>query len=162
MSQRPRPLDSGVVKTFGSTVSEHWDWRLSARVRLASLGSVWFLVFGASLVAPLLPVLGIARMAASGAQLFLNRNLARRTPIASRDRYDWLLLGIAFAGAMFVSSFAQLTGHIPSMLVLTVLVPYSGLQLRSFQRSLVAHRGIALERLPVPFARAAEENKVAA
>jgi len=164
--QHVKPTGAGliveIVKTVRTTVSERWNWRVSAHVRLASLGSTWLLIFGASLLAPLLPLLGLARMAASGGQLFLNRSLAKRIPIAGRDRYDWLLLGIAIGGAVFVPSFAELTGHSPSMLLLTVLLPYSALQLRSFRRSLVAHRGIALNRLPLPFTRLAEENDAAA
>ena len=124
-----------------SKLAERWDWRLSARVRLASLGSVWLLLFASSLVAPVLPMIGALRMAFSGLQLVLNRNLARRLPIAPRDRYDWGLLLLAFAGSVAAASVARATaGGYSSLLLLPVLIPYSGLQLRSFQRSLDAHR----------------------
>ena len=124
-----------------TAIARRWDWRLSARLRLVSLGSVWFLVFGSSLLAPVLPVLGILRMAFSGVQLVLNQKLARRLPIAPRDRYDWGLLLLAFAGSVAAASVARATGDsYASILLLPVLIPYSGLQLRSFRRSLDAHR----------------------
>ena len=136
-------------------LAEHWDWRLSAAVRLASLGFVWFLVFGASLLAPLLPVLGVLRLALSGGQLVLNRKLAQRRPIAPRDRYDWGLLLVAFGASVAAASVARAAGDAhATLLVLPVLVPYSGLQMRSFRRSLEAHalseRGPALLEFPAP------------
>ncbi len=133
-------------------VCRRWDWRLSARIRLASLGSVWVLVFLASLLAPVLPILGALRMAISGVQLMLNQKLARRRPIAGRDRYDWALLGLAFAGSVFAASIVRITGdaHDP-LIFLPVLLPYSALQARSFQRSNEAHRlSITVPRSPLP------------
>ena len=146
-----------------TAIARRWDWRLSARVRLVSLGSVWFLVFGSSLLAPVLPVLGILRMAFSGVQLFLNQKLARRQPIAGRDRYDWGLLLVAFAGSVAAASVARATGDPEQtpLLLLPVLVPYSGLQLRSFRRSLHAHgrrEPAAPVVEPIPFAQSVERR----
>ncbi len=122
-------------------LAERWNWRLSAHFRLASLGSVWVIVLGSAVLGPLLPILGIARMASAGGQLLLNHKLARRLPLERRDHFDWVLLALAFAAAILAASVGNATGGSePRLMLLPVLIPYSVLQLRSFRRSLAADR----------------------
>jgi hypothetical protein len=112
-------------------------------MRLLSLMMVWALVVCGSLMTPVLPVLGGARMAFGGSQLLLNHRLARRTPIAGRDRYDWALLGLALLGSIGAAAAAKaLAGEMTLPLLLPVLLPYSAIQLRSFRRSLDAHNRV--------------------
>ncbi len=157
MPGEPLAADSRVMGKIYSGVAQGWDWRRSAQARLFSLGFLWLMVFGAGLL-PLVPLLAGARMAFSGAQLFLNRTLAKRSPLASRDRYDWALLGLAFAGSIAVAAIAGATGNRPSAALLLVLLPYSGLQLRSYRRSLAAYA----VRQPLAFPALSESERLAA
>ena len=116
------------------------------------MGAVWVLVFCASVLGPLLPVLGALRMLAGGAQLGLNHALARRMPIAGRDRVDWVLLGFAFAGSVLSATLVEVTGSTMPLFVLPLLIPYSGLQIRSYRRSLDAHRVQAEHSMLEPLA----------
>lgn len=119
-------------------LAQRWNWRLSAHMRLVSLCTTWLLVFGAS-VLPLVPVIAVLRLAFGTVQMGLNQALAKRSPLSSRDRWDWLLLLLAFGGSVAVAAMQRATGDSWAPAMLLVLVPYSVIQLRSFQRSLVAH-----------------------
>ncbi len=134
-----------------------WDWRLSGHFRLLSLSSVWALVFFGALAGPLLPLLGLFRMVFGTAQLGLNHILARNSPLAGRDRADWALLGLALAGSMTAAALAQANGSHAPVFFLPVLLPYTALQLRTFRRSIEAHREpLAMPiRLEEPLERAA-------
>jgi hypothetical protein len=136
------------VATLWLAANTRWDWRVSAHARTASLASLWLLIFAGALTGPLLPIIGALRMAASTIQLVLNGALARRRPIARRDRFDWLLLGLAFAGSCTIAAIGDYTNP---LLLMLVLVPYSGIQYRSIRRSWAAHSIVPPPLPPLPF-----------
>lgn len=150
-----------MVEPFYSAALRRWDWRRSAWWRLGSLSSVWVLVFLGSLAGPLLPLIGVLRMVFGGAQLALNQALARRSPLAGRDRWDWVLLALAFAGSVTAASLSKATGTTSPLFFLPLLLPYTALQLRSFQRSIEAHRISEPAPIPFPAARPAAERRAA-
>lgn len=150
-----------MVERFYFAALRRWDWRLSAQWRLVSLSSVWVLVFFGALAGPLLPVLGVCRMVFGGAQLALNQVLARHSPLAGRDRYDWMLLGLALAGSVTAASLARATGTTSPVFVLPLLLPYTALQWRSFRRSIEAHRVSEAVPIPFPAVRPAAERRAA-
>lgn len=134
---RPRPIIESMVIT-AKRLARHWNWRISAQMRMASLVVTWLLVFGASLI-PLMPVIGALRLLSGGAQMGLNQALAKRSPLNGRDRWDWAMLLLAFAGSVAISAIQQVRGELWTPTMLLVLFPYSVIQLRSYQRSIVAH-----------------------
>lgn len=146
------------------TLSARWDWRLSALARLASLVSMWLLVFGAALLGPLLPLVGLVRFAFSTVQLVLNQRLARRIPLGTRPRSDWVLLALAFLGSCLVATLREGGVSLPlPVLLLPVLVPFSAIQVRSIRRSLAVHaRTTGAAREPIPFRRREDDARRAA
>jgi hypothetical protein len=144
-----------------------WNWRISARCRLASLASAWVIVLGASVLGPLFWPLACARFVASIAQTGLNVSLGRVRPIGSATRLDkWLVAGV-FAGAYLGAGLGRVTGDMTSPgLLLPMLLPFSMLQLRMTRRALrldgeqVAEDG--MQPRPRPITAIAREERLAA
>ena len=124
-----------------AAVTRRWNWRISGHARLASLGAAWILLLLVSAPAALLVPLAGLRMAASPVQLLLNHRLNRRQPLEKRDWLDWSLFALAFLASMAVSVAQQGAPGIPTALLLSsVLLPLSIIQLRATARSYRAHR----------------------
>src|SRR5689334_2378867 len=87
-----------------------WNWRLSARFRVASLGSIWLLILGSPVLGALLVPLAAIRFVAGTGQLILNNWLGRRHPIEKRDWGDWTLLAVTLLGSMAAAELSDLTG----------------------------------------------------
>lgn len=130
-------------------------------MRIASLGSVWVLVFFGSLAGPFLPLISLFRMAFGMGQLALNHTLSRRSPLANRDWLDWACLVLAVAGSIVAAVLARMAGEPAPLFVLPVLLPYSVIQVRSFRRSLEAHARPRVEPLRLPV-RERETERAAA
>jgi hypothetical protein len=142
-----------------STARRHWDWRVSAHARLASLGLLWVAILGSPLLGPfVLPLIAI-RFATSPAQLFLNTDLGRRRPLDGRTRLDWLLLVVTFIAACVSGQLHQnAQGAMAPLTLLPLLAPFSAIQLRAALRSYRAHDAAAaavIRLRPASAARAA-------
>jgi hypothetical protein len=123
------------VTAFYRTHCGWWNWNVSARVRLVSLGSLWLLLLGSPLLGLLLLPLGAFRFAAGTAQLVLNRELGKEQPMARRTFIDWSLLGVTLLASMAVAQISEVTGSHSTLLLIPVAVPFSAIQLRLFQHS---------------------------
>lgn len=115
-----------------------WDWRLSARLRAASLGGLWLLLIASPLLGWLLLPLAGFRMVAGLGQLFLNHHLGRTQPLDGRDRIDWTLLGVTLLASSAVAQVGASTGTESAWLLLPVALPFTAIQLRMCVRSLRA------------------------
>ena len=121
---------------YVSTARRHWDWRISAHARLASLGLLWVAIMGSPFLGPFVLPLFAVRFATSPAQLFLNTDLGRRRPLDGRTRLDWLLLVVTFIAACVSGQLHQnAQGAMASLTLLPLLAPFSLIQLRAALRS---------------------------
>jgi hypothetical protein len=125
-------------------IDRHWDWRLSARLRIASLASAWALVLLMPVLGWLLFPLTAIRSAASFVQAGLNVRLGRHIPVGRPDRLDWALIASIFALAYLAAGIAYFTGASPHSMpfVAPLLLPFTALQLRMVGRSWRAQAGI--------------------
>lgn len=152
MSHLPRWQGATDIQFVARVLDRHfswWNWRLSARVRAASLGSVWLLILGSPVLGPLLIPLAALRFVGGTAQLVLNQWLGKRFPIERRDWSDWALLGVTLLGSMAAAELSDLTGSQSTLLFIPMALPFSALQIRMYFRSQRAH-GRAVQPVPLP------------
>jgi hypothetical protein len=159
MPRLPNRLDGADIEFVARVLDRHfgwWNWRLSARFRAASLGSVWLLILGSPVLGTLLIPLAAIRFVGGTAQLVLNNWLGRRHPIERRDWGDWALLGITLLGSMAAAELSGLTGSQSTLLFIPMALPFSAIQIRMCRRSERAHARAAQPvpaPLPLPFER---------
>ena len=132
---RPRPADIQFVTRVLDKHFGWWNWRLSARLRAVSLGSIWLLILGSPLLGTLLIPLAAIRFVGGTAQLVLNQWLGKRHPIERRDWSDWLLLGATLLGSMAAAELSDLTGSRSTLLFIPMALPFTAIQLRMYRRS---------------------------
>lgn len=127
-----------------------WNWKVSARFRAASAGTIWLLIFGSSFLGPLLVPVAAIRFVASTGQFLLNRQLGRLQPLGPRPRTDWALLAVTLLASMAVAQVGQATGSSSHLLAIPVAIPFTAIQLRTCLRSERAHAAL-IARQPLPF-----------
>lgn len=135
LHSKPPVADHRGVTRTQRWLDEHWNWRLSAHCRVASLGSVWLLalISGAGVV--LIPIAAL-RTVASVLQSVFNIRLGRTQPIRGTDRYDWALIASIFVAAEVLAALRQYDHmQITTLTLLPMLLPFTALQARMCWRS---------------------------
>lgn len=121
------------------SLESRWDWRASARFRIASVVSLWLVIGLVGVASAVLIPLAAVRTAASFAQTVLNIRLGKKFPVEKQTKFDWWLVAGIFAGAELAAVAANVTGNMQSTwLYLPMLVPFTILQWRMTTRSYVA------------------------
>ena len=121
------------------TIETHWNWRVSAHCRIASLLALWAVLLFMGPLGWLFAPIAAVRSMLSFAQAFLNVRLGKRTPLERQTRLDWALVGAIFAAAYLAVGIGHLIGDMQSpVLFIPLLAPFSVLQARMTARSLRA------------------------
>ena len=151
-----------VARLYSKHFSSWWNWHVSSQFRLASLASVWVLLFASPFLGWLMLPTLVVRTALSFTQLFLNRQLSKVHPLEPRGLADWGLLGLALLASMFAAQMAETTGHQSVWYVVPVAMIFSAIQLRMCRRSELAHAQIVVvERRVLEFPVPAAERRAA-
>lgn len=121
-------------------LESHWNWRYSAHCRVASLVTLWVVIFAMGSLGVLMIPLAATRTVASFGQTALNVRLGRQVPVEKQSKLDWLLVVAIFVGAEGAAVAASVTGNMHSpLLYLPMLIPFTVLQIRMTNRSFAAH-----------------------
>ncbi|MEP7216085.1 MAG: hypothetical protein ABI782_07505 [Anaerolineaceae bacterium] len=121
-------------------LESHWNWRYSAHCRVASLVTLWVVIFAMGWLGIFMIPLAATRTVASFGQTALNVRLGRQVPVEKQSKLDWLLIAAIFAGAEGAAVAASVTGNMQSpLLYLPMLLPFTVLQMRRTKRSFAAH-----------------------
>jgi len=78
------------------SLESRWNWRFSGHCRLASLVSLWLVIFLMGTLGMFLVPLAALRTAASFGQTALNVRLGKTVPVAKQTKLDWWLVGSIF------------------------------------------------------------------
>ncbi|GBD23174.1 hypothetical protein HRbin29_00832 [bacterium HR29] len=149
------PADAPIVNL---PLPAWWTWRQSARWRRVWLAYAWVLVLFRGALGPAAFPLAALRTAGSMVQFGWNLRLGRRQPLPRPGFADWILVGITLAAAAGYSAATHTrpTGWSWTEFAagLTLLVPYSLVQLRAAEHCLRAEILAGMEHLvaarPVP------------
>lgn len=139
-SETAKPVEVGARSSL-SRLAGRWDWRLSAHCRLASAASLWAIVFASPFIGLFVGPLLVLRFVTSAAQMGLNHRLHGRQPIMRAPLGDWMLLGLAIAGASIAAAIEP-GNSVPTnpLLISLALAPFTAVQVRIAMRSYATAR----------------------
>ncbi|MEO6398224.1 MAG: hypothetical protein ABIP13_07120 [Tepidiformaceae bacterium] len=122
------------------SLESRWNWRVSAHTRVASLVTLWFVIFSMGSLGVFLVPLAALRTLASFVQTALNVRLGKHVPVEKQSKLDWLLVAAIYVGAEGAAVAANITGSMQSpLLYVPMLLPFTLLQVRMTGRSFAAH-----------------------
>ena len=124
-----------------------WDWDISARARIFSLGSAWVLVAFAWAPFGLLAPIAIARFGFSLVQTIWNHKLDHVHPLGPRNLLDWGMFVTALSMSITVAAIAEGGIELPASFAFSlVLLPLSVIQVKAVLRSFMVHQQLTEAR----------------